>query len=709
MIATKVSVIGTAFLLSIAVVCVPVARAQAVDTSEWVCEFCPFASGQRSDLTVGATGVSDDSAYFGDASGYSKAGAYANIDGDGSWASEKHRLQWQVEDLGLDSRFAELRGGRPGTFDYKLAYRQIPRHRYFTTDTIFQQSSANTLALPAGWVRAPLTSGFSQLEQNLTQRNIESERRVMELGGQYLPTARVKLSASFSRQERDGLDVYGGSYFTQASLLPGAFDYVTDAVQMGVRYAGDNGFVSLDYHLSDFSNDSSNLRWETPFTASPGAEFAALAQAPDNSFQQLKLSGNFRFSQHPTVIAYQAAIGSMDQDAAFLPYTTNDNLMLAPLPRANLAADIDTRNFAVSLTSRVFDKARLKMAYRFDERDNRTAQDLWTRVIADSFISAETAANIPYSFERSAIDISAEYDLLDTVRVSGGYERRAIDRDFQEVAKQTEDSGWGRLRWQPNDTLQLIVRGGASERDVDAYNETFAASLGQNPLLRKYNLAYRYRRFGELTLVASLPESPVSLTFNSLFADDSYTESQLGLTGGEDIRLAADLSWALSDKSSIYLSGGYERIESEQSGSEMFAIADWQAATNDDFNNIGAGFRVRQIAGKFDLQLDYTRSDGSSEITMNSASSGSNRFPDLTSTMDYLRTKLTYRRSERMEIDVNLRYQRFQSDDWALAGVEPATIPVVLTLGADPYNDKVFIFGLGFRYLMGAPATPSTN
>lgn len=127
MIATKVSVIGTAFLLSIAVVCVPVARAQAVDTSEWVCEFCPFASGQRSDLTVGATGVSDDSAYFGDASGYSKAGAYANIDGDGSWASEKHRLQWQVEDLGLDSRFAELRGGRPGTFDYKLAYRQIPR------------------------------------------------------------------------------------------------------------------------------------------------------------------------------------------------------------------------------------------------------------------------------------------------------------------------------------------------------------------------------------------------------------------------------------------------------------------------------------------------------------------------------------------------------------------------------------------------------
>ena len=34
-------------------------------------------------------------------------------------------------------------------------------------------------------------------------------------------------------------------------------------------------------------------------------------------------------------------------------------------------------------------------------------------------------------------------------------------------------------------------------------------------------------------------------------------------------------------------------------------------------------------------------------------------------------------------------------------GVGPATIPVVLTLGAQPYDDQVLIFGLGFRYLIG--------
>jgi MtrB/PioB family decaheme-associated outer membrane protein len=699
--AINVSKIGTILLFAIGVTALPAAHAQEVDTSEWVCEFCPFASGSRADITVGASSLSDDSAYFGDASGYSEEGAYANVDGEGSYASDTHRLEWLIEDLGLDSRYAELRGGRQGTFDYNVSYRQLPRHRFFTTNSIFLQSSGDTLSLPAGWVQAPLTSGFTELGANLTPRNIESERRTMELGGRYLPSSRISLSASYRRQERDGLDIYGGSYFTQSSLLPGSFDYVTDIADFGIRYAGDNSFIALAYHLSEFESNTTALTWETPFIPTPGAEFAALAQPPDNSFQQISLSGNYRLAQHPTVIAYTAAIGSMDQDAPFLPYTTNATLAASPLPRANLAADVDTRNLAVSLTSRIFDKARLKISYRYDERDNQTAQDAWNRIITDTFVSLESETNIPYSFERSTFNLSAEYRLFDSVRVSGGYDRKTIDRDFQEVAEQTEDSGWGRLRWRPNETIQVTVRGGAAERDVDAYNETFAASLGQNPLMRKYNLAYRYRRFGELTVTASLPESPVTLTVKGMYADDEYTRSQLGLTAADELRLAADLSWALSENTSIYLSGGYENIESEQAGSEQFAAPDWRASNNDDFYTVGAGFHARQIADNFDLQLDYMRSDGTSEIELESDVSGSSRFPDIESTLDYLRLRLSYRRSERTQFDINLRYQRFEAEDWALEGVGPATIPVVLTLGAKPYDDKVLLFGIGFRYLIG--------
>lgn len=687
----------------------PLAQSQEVDTSQWSCEFCPFASGHTADYELGATNVSDDSAYFGDASGYAEAGVYANVDGDGAYSGNSHQIRWTVEDLGLDSRSVELAGGRQGIFDYGVSYRQLPRTRFFTTDTIFSQSAPNALSLPAGWVRAPVTSGFTELDTNLAARDIKNERRDFEIGGKYRAPGRFTVSANYRRQERDGLDVYGGAYFNQASLLPGPFEYVTDIVDLGIGYTGDNGFLSLDYYASDFHNNDNELRWESPFTTAVGAETAAIARPPDNQFQQLSLSGNYRFPNYRTVIAYTAAIGQMEQDASFLPYTTNDNLNVAPLPKSGLNGEVDTSNFAFSLTSRVHRKARLKLAYRYDERDNQTAQEDWTRVIADSFLSGETEQNTPYSFKRSTFKLSGDLDLLETVRVSAGYDRKNIDRDFQEVAEQTEDIGWGRLRWRPNQAYEVIVRGGASERDIDRYNEIVASSLGQNPLMRKYNLAYRYRRFGDLTLSASWPDSPVSLRIDGSYADDKYTQSLLGVTAGDDLRIAADLNWALSDNASLYVNGGYENIQSEKFGSEQFSTSDWRATYNDDFYNAGAGFRVRQIGGKFDLQVDYTHSDGTSEINLGSASSGLSRFPDLKSTLDYLRLQLSYRRSDRLEFRANIRYQSFSAEDWALEGVEPATIPVVLSLGAKPYDDQVLILGLGFRYLIGAPKETRTE
>ncbi len=75
------------------------AGAQSFDTSEWICEFCPFQNGASSRLAVGATVASDDSAYFGDATGYDEEGVYANVDGDGVLAGETYRIRWLVEDL----------------------------------------------------------------------------------------------------------------------------------------------------------------------------------------------------------------------------------------------------------------------------------------------------------------------------------------------------------------------------------------------------------------------------------------------------------------------------------------------------------------------------------------------------------------------------------------------------------------------------------
>jgi MtrB/PioB family decaheme-associated outer membrane protein len=530
-----------------------VARAAPPDTSEWTCQFCPFESGYQANVTAGGSYVDDDAAKFGDASGYDEEGGYLNVDGEGSYAGETYQLDWYAEDLGLDSRVLEIEGGRQGSFGFHLGYRELPQRVFDTTSSVFAASAPHTLSLPGSWVPAPLTSAMTALTSSLSKQNIESDRRIIEFGANYLPSSHFDLFADYRQQQRDGVDIFGASTFTQASLLHRPLDYQTDEVDLGARYKTERGHLTLAYYGSFFQNQAIDLVWDNPFsfdpaTSLPGEGQGRHAQEPDNNYQQVTLSGSYAFSAMDTVVAFSAASGRGEQNDALLAYTINPGIAAGALPTSSLNAEVDTTNFAVTVKARPLPDARVKLSFRRDERDNKTPQLQWTRIITDTFMSGDTEPNIPYSFERSRLNLSADYRLFDTVRVSAGYDYTETDRDYQEVAEQTEDAGWGKVRWRPNSFLDITARGGASERDIDRYDETLAGNLGQNPLMRKYYLAYRYREFGEVTVAASLPEKPFSISVTAFYADDSYTFSQLGLTESDELRFAADLSWSVSER-----------------------------------------------------------------------------------------------------------------------------------------------------------------
>jgi hypothetical protein len=80
---------------------------------------------------------------------------------------------------------------------------------------------------------------------------------------------------------------------------------------------------------------------------------------------------------------------------------------------------------------------------------------------------------------------------------------------------------------------------------------------------------------------------------------------------------------------------------------------------------------------------------------------GPSRFPDLKTTLDSLRARVLYHWSEKLEAGLQLRYESFSTDDWALQDVAPDTLPTVLTLGAQPYDDDVWMAGISFRHLIG--------
>ena len=93
--------------------------------------------------------------------------------------------------------------------------------------------------------------------------------------------------------------------------------------------------------------------------------------------------------------------------------------------------------------------------------------------------------------------------------------------------------------------------------------------------MRKYDLAYRYRAYGELLANVALPSLPVSFSASAFYGDDSYLQSDLGLVAGLDRRFGLDVTWAMNDKVSAYVSAAHEKIDSHNQNSSVFGAPDW--------------------------------------------------------------------------------------------------------------------------------------
>jgi hypothetical protein len=182
-------------LVAALVLLAPAISLAQVDTSEWACESCPFDQGYRAEIDAGATNVSDDAARFGNYTGYDEKGTYADLNGQGRYANEGYRVDWYVEDLGLDSRVVEIETGKQGVFGFNVGYRDLPYRRFDTTSTVFNPTSGDTLTLPGNWVPASTTGRMTQLSSSLQQRMIGTDRQIVDIGANWQPDDAFRLFA----------------------------------------------------------------------------------------------------------------------------------------------------------------------------------------------------------------------------------------------------------------------------------------------------------------------------------------------------------------------------------------------------------------------------------------------------------------------------------------------------------------------------------
>jgi MtrB/PioB family decaheme-associated outer membrane protein len=692
------------------------ARGQAVDTSGWECNFCPFEDGQLdSEVEAGSLYADGVAAKFGEFDGISEDGDYLVVNG---YTGERWQdgAFWRAvaKDLGLDNGGIAVEMGREGLWRTDLGYVASPHNVYDTTVTPFVAESASALSLPADWVRAGNTQFMTALDSSLRAYDLETTRERGNLGGEYDSPSGWRTDLRYMHETRDGRRLIGSNFITTASQLAGPVDYVTDQVDWSAHYETARGAIGLSYFGSFFSNRRNDLTWDNPFTAiAPGADLGRSALAPDNDFNQLAL--NLGYALGPAWrIRMNAAMGRAKQDDSFLPYTTNPQIATSPLPRASLDGEVDIRHADLQLAGDFgaligwLDGLRGKLNYRYYERDNGTPQADYSPVEGDSF-PAGVATNLPYDYRRQKLSLSGDYDLArlfwpgsgPALQLSGGWDREEWDRKFQEIENSTEDRGWVRLRMSPLNWLSFDARYGAANRDTDPYVADPGASASQNPLLRKYNLAYRERDFWDFELHLSMPGN-LELSLGGFERKDDYVESALGLERSRDSGGTADLSWTISEKISAYAFYGLQEITSLQSGSQSSGAPDWRAESVDEFDTASIGLRLNGLNDRWNVRFDYFWLDGQGDIKVESGAPQA--FPPLRTRSHGPSLEVEYRATPALDVIGSFRYEHYDAHDWALDGVEPDTVPAILASGADAYDYDANLIGISFRYRFGGDA-----
>jgi len=684
--------------------------AEAADESaisaNWKCKWCPYEEGLRGSIEIGAGSVSEDSFKFGNYSGLNDKGLYYIGNSDIHYQDKSaNYFDINIMDLGLDSRFISMETGKQGSYKLFLNYDELPRLLYNTSKTPFIGAGHDNLSLPLDWDTASNTSNMTSLTDSLKKVDINSKRKKVNMGISYIPNSKQEYRIKFTRETKQGVKMLGAAigatgFAAKASILPEPIDYVTDQLELSAAYNTKKWQTKLGYYGSFFKNEDTSLSWQNPFAdSSSDPALGQMGLPPDNEFHQLYFSGAYHLFQHTRATAHISA-GRMLQNESFLGYTVNPSLTTSPLPRNSLDGRVNTWSWKLGLVSNPIPTLRLSASYNHNEQDNKTQQNSYSYIVADTSASSSQNTNSPYSFKRKTLKIKGSYRLLKRTKLSAGFDHQIYNRTYQEVDKTKENSVWSKLKFYPHDMVETTLKYSHANRDASNYNPNTELSPPENPLMRKFNMADRER--DQVGIYFSvMPIDIVSVSLNADYSFDDYTNSTVGLRDSKASNYTLDVSLMPIKDVNIYTFYSRENLKSNQAGSQSFSSADWRVKNNDKINTAGIGIKLALLENKLDIGLDYSYSRSKGNIDIDSdifASSSIVPFPDLESKLHTSKLYATYKLSESLSMRLNFIYEKYQEKDWTIDSIAHDTIANVLTLGQQNQPYDAYMLSTSLRY-----------
>lgn len=670
------------------------AESTGPDTSEWICEDCPFFYGLSGSALFGVGYVSDDLFEFGNYRGLEQEGFYGAAGIDLRYRSEDARyLDIYGERLGLESRTLSVEGGQQGRYSVRLDYDETPYFRSSDTRTVFDGAGTANQTLPAGWVRGGTTDEMTALAGSLRGVDIQHKRKTLGLALEVNRKSPWRYSVNVQQTRKEGNLIKGGSFIFRAAELAMPVDYETTRVEAAIGYARDRWQLGAAYHLSRFDNEHRSVRWQNPFAGINGADQGELAQPPENQFHQFMLSGSWRHSRL-LMLSGQVAVGRGEQDEPFLAPTLNASLASPTLPRSNLDGRVDTRIANLRATSNLTDRLRAKLQFRYDERDNKTPTDSFVQVVSDTFVTDERIYE-PFSYERTSMNATVDYRVASDLKVTASATHKGMERTLQEVENTDTNLYSFKIRATPVSRLNVNVEVSREDRN----NDLDPARLGPqvNPSLRRFHFAEKQRDALRLVADYALRDNLVASLFAE-FADEEFSDTEIGLSDGRARSYGLDVSASFSRHITAHAFVALESLHADILGADNIEDAPWEARQEDDFRTAGIGLNFGDLPGKWlEGRLDFTYSAADGDIKVDKRGSAP-PFPTLETRRMTLEASAERELGERLNLRFGYLVGKLTEADFFRDDVAPDTVPTFLSLGEQTPDGTVHVVSVLLRY-----------
>jgi len=621
--------------------------------------------------------------------------------------------------MGYNTQHYNIEGGKWGDFKFNLNYEEIPHNLTYDARTLYSGTGTSNHTYPT---QPPSTNtgAWNTFDYSTKRKNIGAGFKLDAVKPFFL-------DISASSEEKTGIYPLGAAGTTPGGIsieLPAPVNYRTDSVKLAAGYARNPLYFSLGYFYSSFTNNNLNLNYRNPATANTAATTDTTTLPPENRYYKVNLTGGLKLPLN-SKLDINLATASAKSDGTLLTSYVTDSTAAASnigiqgrtgiIPSSpTFNGQVDTRNLAMSLTSKPLLSVDTKLFFKYDESQNKS--DQITTTVPPS--PAVVASNSLFDYRKVKFGAELGFRLPAKFYLNTNYSHGTIDRMRDDIPKNRDDLYGVGLRWTGLDFMTARIGYERLERRAE-FNTPAGGTSDIEYFIRRFDAAGKYMDTYKTSL-DFFPTENLNFSLGYKHKETNYPDTILGLTGDRRDEFSIDADYLIRKRVKLFGFFDYERIQQNQFQRQTTSTVDptltptatsfnWTAAHKDESYSFTVGTDIFIIPGKLTLRLQhsYLESNGSVDYTY---LLGGNPLPagrtqdniDITNwdgyQLRYYLVKLTYNATKALSIAAGYAYEKYSYSDAQVDGYlyVPATTTTNGAYLTGAYKDPSYESHTGF-------------